>query len=212
MAQAGLKVTLIDCDLRRPVIYKQFEVQNRTGLTDIMLQDTSLWNGVAQPTGVNNLSVVLSGSLPPNPSELLGSKRMHQFISHLQKSSDIIIIDAPPLLPVTDALVLSSMTDGVLLVIDNGTTRIGEVVQGKTQLDQAGARILGVVMNKIPTGRRGYSYYYYYYHRYYDYDGDGKGRRRHSQRGGQPAATPMPAAPMADAIVPRDSQLNPSQK
>lgn len=208
MAQAGLKVTLIDCDLRRPVIYRQFEVPNRTGLTDIMLQDISLWNGVAQPTGVNDLSVVLSGSLPPNPSELLGSNRMHQFIAHLQKSSDIIIIDAPPLLTVTDALVLSSMTNGVLLVIDNGTTRIGEAVQGKIQLDQAGARILGVVMNKIPTGRRGYSYYYHY-HRYYDYDGDGK--RRRSRRDSRPAA-PAPAAPMADAIVPRESQLNPSQK
>ena len=94
------------------------------------------------------------------------------------------------------------------LCFDNGTTRIGEAVQGKIQLDQAGARILGVVMNKIPTGRRGYSYYYYH-HRYYDYDGDGK--RRRSRRDSRPAA-PALAAPMADAIMPREAQLNPSQK
>jgi polysaccharide biosynthesis transport protein len=199
MAQAGLKVVMVDCDLRRPTVHKQFEMPNRAGLTDVMLQDPNQWNGVMQPTGVNNLSIVMSGSLPPNPSELLGSKRMQQFMAYLHKSCDIVIIDAPPLLPVTDALVLSPVTDGVVMVIDYGGTRIGEALQGKTQLDQAGARILGVVMNKIPTGRRGYSYYYYYYNRDYYYDGDGSGKRRRSRRGAS-STKPGATAPLADSV------------
>jgi non-specific protein-tyrosine kinase len=207
MSQAGIKVALVDCDLRRPTVHKQFDLSNRTGLTDIMLQDTSQWNGVMQATGVSNLSVVLSGSLPPNPSELLGSKRMQQFIAHLHKSCDMVIIDAPPLLAVTDALVLSSLTDGVLLVIDNGATRIGEAAQGKTQLDQAGARVLGVVMNKIPTGHRGYSYYYYY-NRYNYYDGDGTGKRRRSKLDHRSQS----AAVMAETPPPADPKLEPSSK
>jgi succinoglycan biosynthesis transport protein ExoP len=189
MAQAGLKVVLVDCDLRRPTVHKQFELPNRTGLTDLMLQDPSRWASPMQPTGINNLSVVLSGSLPPNPSELLGSKRMQQFLEYLQKSVDVVIIDAPPLLAVTDALVMSSLTDGVLLIVDAGGTRIGEAVQGKTQLDQAGARVLGVVMNKIPVGRRGYSYYYYY-DRYYSAEGNGSGRRRWSKKDADSTARP----------------------
>ena len=115
-------------------------------------------------------------------------------MDHLHQSNDVVIIDAPPLLPVTDALVMAPMTDGVILVIDYGGTRIGEARQGKTQLDQSGARLLGVVMNKIPTGRRGYAYYYYY-QRYYTDDGGSKQRRskgrRHSSAGqvGNPAVT-----------------------
>ncbi|MBP7689284.1 MAG: polysaccharide biosynthesis tyrosine autokinase [Thermoflexales bacterium] len=208
MAQTGLKVVIIDCDLRRPTVHKQFDLPNHAGLTDVMLQDPNQWNGVMQPTGVNNLSIVMSGSLPPNPSELLGSKRMQQFMAYLHKSCDIVIIDAPPLLPVTDALVLSSITDGVVMVIDYGGTRIGEALQGKTQLDQAGARILGVVMNKIPTGRRGYSYYYYYYNRDYYYDGDGGGKRRRSRRSGSSTKSET-STPLAETLP---ASLEPSNK
>jgi non-specific protein-tyrosine kinase len=206
MAQAGLKVAIVDCDLRRPTVHKQFDMPNRAGLTDVMLQDPNQWSGVLQPTGVNNLSIVMSGSLPPNPSELLGSKRMQQFMAYLHKSCDIVIIDAPPLLPVTDALVLSPMTDGIVMVIDYGGTRIGEALQGKTQLDQAGARILGVVMNKIPTGRRG-SYYYYYYNRDYYNDGEGDSQRRRLRRGSPP--TPASALPPVDSSP---AALEPSNK
>lgn len=182
MAQAGLKVTLVDADLRRPTLHKQFNQVNRAGLTDVILRDPSQWNTLTIASGVPNLSLLLSGALPPNPSELLGSKRMKQLLDFLHQAHDVVIIDAPPLLPVTDALVLSSVTDGVLMVIDYGGTRIGEAVQGKNQLDQSGARILGVVMNKIPTGRRGYAYYYRHY---YTYEGEGNGKRRGSRGGGK---------------------------
>ncbi len=199
MAQAGLKVTLLDADLRRPTQHKQFNQVNRSGLTDVILRDPSQWGGLTVASGVPNLSLLLSGSLPPNPSELLGSKRMHQLVDHLRQSNDVVIIDAPPLLPVTDALVLSALTDGVVMVIDYGSTRIGEAVQGKIQLDQSGARLVGVVMNKIPTGRRGYSYYYRHY---YMYDGDTK--HRGSKRGsGHISAGASPAS--------TDSALEPSR-
>ncbi len=199
MAQAGLKVVMVDADLRRPTLHKQFNQVNRSGLTDMILRDPTQWSGLASASGVPNLSLLLSGSLPPNPSELLGSKRMHQLIDHLHQAHDVVIIDAPPLLPVTDALVLSALSDGVLMVIDYGSTRIGEAVQGKTQLDQSGARILGVVMNKIPTGRRGYSYYYRHY---YTYEGDGDTKRRRKD-GGRSSAGATPAAP--------DTALEPTQ-
>ena len=196
MAQAGLKVTLIDGDLRRPTMHKLFNQVNRAGLTDVILRDPGQWSGLTIASGVPNLSLLLSGSLPPNPSELLGSKRMHQLVAYLHQFNDVVIMDVPPLLPVTDALVLSSLTDGVLMVIDYGRTRIGEAVQGKIQLDQSGARILGVVMNKIPTGRRGYSYSYRHY---YTYEGEGNTKRRDSKGGAGTSA------------VPADSMLEPSK-
>jgi Mrp family chromosome partitioning ATPase len=100
----------------------------------------------------------------------------------------MVIIDAPPLLPVTDALVLAPLTDGVVLVVDYGSTRIGEAVQSKTQIDQSGARLLGVVINRIPMGRRVYSDYYHY-------DDDGSGKRRHLRRNGS-SANPDAATPV----------------
>ncbi len=188
MAQAGLKVALVDGDLRRPTIHHYFNQVNRAGLTDVILHDPSQWSGLTMASGVPNLSLLLSGALPPNPSELLGSKRMHQLINYLHQSNDVVIIDAPPLLPVTDAVVLASLTDGVLMIVDYGRTRIGEAVQSRNQLNQSGARILGVVMNKIPTGRRGYSYYYRHY---YTYESDGDGKRR-SLKGGASASAVSP--------------------
>ena len=177
MAQAGLKVALVDCDLRRPSQHKQFEIPNRAGLTEVLLRDPGQWQDITLASGVPNLSLIPSGVLPPNPSELLGSKRMQQLLEHLKQSFDVMILDAPPLLPVTDALVLASIADGVVMVINYGMTRIGEAMQGKSQLDQSGAHIVGVIMNKIPTGRRGYAYYYYY-RRYYTYDDTSDGKRR----------------------------------
>jgi capsular exopolysaccharide synthesis family protein len=204
MAQANLKVVIIDADLRRPTQHKLFNQVNRSGLTDVILRDPDQWSGLAASSSVPNLSLLLSGSLPPNPSELLGSKRMQQLVEYLHKIYDVVIIDAPPLLPVTDALVLSALTDGVLMVIDYGATRIGEAVQGKTQLDQSGARILGVVMNKIPTGRRGYAYYYRHYYTYED-DGDSK-RRGKGDRGSTAGA---PAASADAALEPSEGGSKP---
>lgn len=205
MAQAGLKVVLMDGDLRRPTIHKMFNQINQAGLTDVIMRDPNQWSELTGTSGVPNLSLLLSGTLPPNPSELLGSKRMRQLLDHLHQFNDVVIIDSTPLLPVTDALVLAPLTDGVIMVIDYGATRIGEAIQGKAQLDQSGARILGVVMNKIPTGRRGYSYYYY--HRYYTYEGDGDTKRR-----GPKGRRRSSSAPAGSSAVTADSTSSPSNK
>ncbi len=203
MAQTGLKVALVDGDLRRPTIHKLFNQVDRAGLTDVILRDPGQWSDLTLASGVPNLSLLLSGALPPNPSELLGTKRMQQLLDYLHQFNDVVIVDAPPLLPVTDALVLAPLTDGVVMVIDYGSTRIGEAIQGRTQLDQSGARLLGVVMNKIPTGRRGYSYYYRHY---YTYEGRDQTKRR-----GPKSGNGRRAAGAGASGVPADSALEPSK-
>lgn len=175
MAQAGLRVLLIDCDLRRPAIHKMFERSNQVGLTDAMLQESSRWSGVPHPTSVNSLMILTSGSLPPNPSELLGSERMARFLNSFRSSFDVLILDGPPLLAVTDASILSRLTDGVLIVVETGKTRLGAASHAKEQLSQTGARLLGVIMNKIVTNQSGY--YYYRYYPYYDTYGDESRKR-----------------------------------
>ena len=197
MAQAGLRVTLVDSDLRRPTVHKLFEQPDRLGLTNLMLQDPGQWNSAKHVSQIDHLSLITSGPMPPNPSEILGSNRMRQFIEHLHTTNDIVIIDAPPMLAVTDALILSQMADGVLLVVDTGTTRIGDATQSKQQLEQVNARLLGVVMNKVPTGRQAY---YYYYDRG-DKDKDGKltGKRHKANLAKSNVAAVTPVDPQTDS-------------
>ncbi|MBI5713666.1 MAG: polysaccharide biosynthesis tyrosine autokinase [Chloroflexi bacterium] len=165
MAQAGMRVVLLDADLRRPTVHKTFSRPNRNGLTDLMLQGSAGWSGAVQETSIRNLFLISSGQLPPNPSEILASQKMRQLLEHFSKISDVVIIDTPPVLAVTDATVLAPHVDAVLLVVDTGVTRIGAVAQVKTQLEQVGVKLMGVVMNKVSVGRgNGYYYYNYYYY------------------------------------------------
>src|SRR3990172_6739244 len=122
IAQTGSKVLIVDCDLRRPSIHSIFGIKNNVGLTSAMV-DTSLANLPAQDVGIPNLSVLTSGPLPPNPSELLGSQRMQELMAKLRESADYVLFDSPPVLAVTDAAVLASKLDGVLLVINAGHTK-----------------------------------------------------------------------------------------
>ena len=123
MAQTGQKVILVDADLRRPVIHKVFGVPNNVGTTTALLagQDVDL-AAYLQPTEIENLRVLTSGPIPPNPSELLGSHRMAHVIEQLSQLADLVIFDTPPVLVVTDASVLGRQVDGVLLVADAGGT------------------------------------------------------------------------------------------
>jgi len=164
LAQAGLRVLLMDADLRRPSVHRLFESPNRNGLTDMMLQPSANWDKLPQTSPIPNLYVMPSGALPPNPSELLGSDRFQQLLQGLTAKFDMVIIDSPPLLPVTDSAILARIVDGVLLVVDADRTRTGMLRQGKEHLDRVNARVLGVVMNKIQNGRDGYAYYYDYYY------------------------------------------------
>ncbi len=173
MAQAGKQVVMVDADLRRPVLHRIFQMDNSQGLTDVLLKEGLVIDGHVQPTGVENLRLLTTGPLPPNPSELLGSRRMAALIEGLKEEADVILFDSPPSLAVTDASVLATQADGVLLVTDVGRTRRNVAKESVDRLQHVGANLLGVVLNRLATGRGGY-YYYYDYH----YGDRGKRRRR----------------------------------
>jgi capsular exopolysaccharide synthesis family protein len=175
MAQAGKSVVLVDADLRRPLVHKIFQVPNKEGLTNSLLFGPTA-NGRLQETGIDNLRVLTSGPLPPNPSELLGSQKMEALIEELKKEADIVVFDTPPGLPVTDAAVLATKVDGVVVVADAGKTRRSAVGQVADNLRKVGANIMGVAVNRLSPRGSGRYYYYYYYH--YRYAQDSVRRRR----------------------------------
>ncbi|OQY80408.1 MAG: hypothetical protein B6D41_21095 [Chloroflexi bacterium UTCFX4] len=157
MAQAGYRTMLVDCDLRKPSQQKIFGVSNDTGLTNCLLSHANL-NSFARPTRVENLRLLTTGPLPPNPAELLGSRSMSDLLAALEADSDILIVDSPPVLAVADASILARAVDGTLLVIDSGQTRRDSIARAKENLEQAGARILGIVLNRVSRGNSYYSY------------------------------------------------------
>ena len=162
LAANGEKVVLIDGDLRRPMIAKIFQLVGGVGLTDV-LAERATFADIAQPVGsAGNLLVVGAGKLPPNPSEVLGSARMRALIRDLSQTHTVII-DAPPLLPVTDAAVLGHSADGVVVVASVGKTTFDALGKALQNLERAGARALGVVLNRVPRKRGGAGYYDYRY-------------------------------------------------
>jgi non-specific protein-tyrosine kinase len=175
MAQAGLSVIIVDTDLRRPILHRIFQLTREEGLTNALLQANPNPDGYLQETKVENLRVLTSGPLPPNPSELLGSERMSNLIEHLKQQADIVLLDSPPSLAVTDAAVLSSQVDGILLVVDAGACRRELAARAVESLSKVGGNVLGAVLNKLSP--RGSGYYYYYY--YYSQDGERTKRRKH---------------------------------
>jgi len=161
MAQAGLSTIVVDSDLRRPALHRLFDVSNSYGLTNALLQNDP--NDCLQATEVENLQVLTSGPLPPNPAELLGSQRMRSLIQQLKDHADMVLFDGPPSLAVTDAALLANQVDGVLLVMEAGKTRREVAQRAKEDLSKVGANLIGVVLNKVPyKGGGGYYYYYYY--------------------------------------------------
>ncbi|MEG6585040.1 CpsD/CapB family tyrosine-protein kinase [Dendrosporobacter sp. 1207_IL3150] len=160
MAQAGKSVILVDCDLRKPVQHKIFAKQNR-GVTNILVEERSAI-ALLQETEVDNLRILPSGPIPPNPSELLGTEAMQQIINNLKQECDMLIIDAPPVVAVTDASVLASKVDGIILIVNSGTNRPEMVQKAKELLVKANGHILGVVLNRVEIEEE-HAYYYYYY-------------------------------------------------
>ncbi len=168
IAQSDKEVVIIDGDMRRPTMHKVFKLSNRLGLSDYFIRTPDKMTGVVKKTAVNGLSIITSGSLPPNPSELLASTKMQDVINLLAKHFDMVILDSPPLLAVTDALILAKSVDGVILVIDPKKTKRGAIQQAVEQLKRLDARLLGIVLNNIKVKRS--SYYYnreYYYSKHY---------------------------------------------
>jgi non-specific protein-tyrosine kinase len=179
MAQAGNQVIIVDADLRRPSQHRLFGLENREGLTTLLLSDEPCLNGHLQQTAVENLRVLSTGPLPPNPSELLGSHRMTALVERLKEEADVVLFDSPPSLAVTDASVLAAQTDGVVLVAQWGRTRRSYAEQTSARLRQVGANLVGVVLNQLRPGRG--RYYYYYYSHYGDYYGYGNVKHKRRQ-------------------------------
>jgi capsular exopolysaccharide synthesis family protein len=163
MAQAGNKVIIVDCDLRKPVQHKIFQVDNHQGVTNCLLQKLKVEEAVHKGL-VDNLDILTSGPIPPNPAELLGSERCKDFWPYLLETYDYVFIDAPPVLAVTDATILSTQVDGVVLVIRSANTRIDLGKEAQEQFTKANARLLGVVLNQVKMDANDYQYYYYYSH------------------------------------------------
>lgn len=157
MAQAEQRVILVDCDLRRPSLHSLFGLPNEQGLTSVILQqgDAPL---PLQPTGVPGLSLLTSGPLPPRPADLLGSRRMEALIGRLQAEADVVLFDTPPVIAVTDAAVLATRMDGVLLVLQAGKTRRDRAREARRLLEKVKANIIGVVLNNARL-EAGYGYY-----------------------------------------------------
>jgi capsular exopolysaccharide synthesis family protein len=161
LAQAGHGVCLVDADLRRPMVNDYLGLDRNAGLTTALLGTTDV-SDLLQPWGGDNLYVLTSGQIPPNPSELLGSAEMKDLIIRLEEAFDTVIIDAPPLLPVTDAAVLSQHVGGVVVVVGSHKLQQKELEKSLSALELVGATVLGVVLNQLPTkGPDAYAYSYY---------------------------------------------------
>jgi non-specific protein-tyrosine kinase len=184
MAQGERRVVLVDADMRRPQVHRKFGLVNQAGLSDLFLIQQpleSLPTGIVQTCEIKRLGVITTGKVPPNPSELLTSRRMTEILDILNKDYDLILIDTPPILSVTDATALAPGVDGVLVVAKPGVTRLRDFRQMLEQLQTVGARTLGVVLNEVNPSSRKYGYYYnrYYtkYAGYYQADDNKKKRK-----------------------------------
>lgn len=163
LAQTGARVLLVDGDLRKPGLHKALQVKNHPGLSAYLTRPVDLDTIIVGET-VANLSVIPSGAIPPNPSELLGSTKMRDLLKHLSERYDFVILDSPPV-STPDALILSALVDGVILVIRSGDTPRDLVRRATQALEDVNAKIFGVVLNRIDVHQDGY--YYYYYRPYY---------------------------------------------
>lgn len=172
MAIDGKKVILVDCDLRRASIHKLFGALSSPGVTDVLLGHSSLDDALQVYPELENLSILASGSTPPNPSELLNSRAFKNLVSELSNLADIVIFDSSPVLVSADAAILSSIVDGVVIVLEAGTTRRTAASRTIQILRQAHANILGYVFNKLDiTNKSGYYYYHYNYnYNHYNYN------------------------------------------
>lgn len=158
-AQQDKRTLLIDADLRKPTVHYTFRLDNLRGLSNVLVGDSTLENAVEE-SDVDNLDILSCGPIPPNPSELLASKRMGDILKQAKQLYDFIIFDTPPTLAVTDAKILANIVDGTLLVYRSGTTELEEAERAAEIMKDAKARLLGAILNDRPKGTA--SYYYYY--------------------------------------------------
>ena len=168
LAMAGETVCIVECDLRRPTMANRLSLDDSVGTTSVLIGKIAL-DDALQPYGETGLQVLTSGPRPPNPSELLQSHQMEVLIKELRERFSVVLLDAPPLLPVTDAALLAARADGMLAVVRHGRTTRDQLAHALERVDSVGAKCVGVVMNMVPTkgrGRRGYGYSYGYDYTY----------------------------------------------
>ena len=160
-AQEGKRVLLVDGDMRKPTVHHTFGLKNTKGLSNVLTRQVSIEEAI-QPSTPDNLSIMTSGPIPPNPAELLASKSMEQLIGELTAQYDFVIFDAPPILSVTDSQILSNRCDGTVLVVKAGEAEKAMVQKAKESLVASQANILGVVLNNFVLAKDNYYYYQYY--------------------------------------------------
>lgn len=154
------KVLLVDADLRKPTIHKILKVRNMDGLTTLLTNRDTQLDEVVYGAQKEGLFILTSGAIPPNPAELLGSKRMLEIIKEMEDYFDLIIFDMPPILAVTDAQVMASKVDGTLFVIAKGSTKQDLILKSKDLLEKVNANVLGAVLNRVNKSDEEYYYYY----------------------------------------------------
>ncbi|WP_034549875.1 CpsD/CapB family tyrosine-protein kinase [Carnobacterium funditum] len=145
----GKKVVLIDSDMRKPTIHHFFNLSNRDGLTSLLTDRAIKLSNMIHHTGIENLFILTSGIIPPNPSELLASKRMDELLVELETEFDLIIFDLPPVMAVTDAQIMASKVDGTIFVIRKDSSTKDRIMQSKNLLQKVNANVIGVVLNRI---------------------------------------------------------------
>ena len=180
MAQQGTKTILVDTDLRRPVLHSLFGQNREPGLIDLLVGDVEM-SDVIRETGVENLDLLACGVLPPNPAEMVGSEKMKALLDKLKAAYDVILMDSPPSIAVTDAAVLGSEVDAVCLVVQSGKTGYDTLQRAKSAMENVSANVLGAVLNNVDVESLYGSYRYYYYY-YYTSSHEKKRRWRRKRR------------------------------
>jgi capsular exopolysaccharide synthesis family protein len=183
LAQSYGKGVIIDADMRKPRLHKIFDVDNSNGLSAFLTGNVEFGDSLIQRTKAANLDIIPSGIIPPNPSELLSSNHMRDLLSRLFPLYSFIIIDSPPVLGLSDALIISTITDGVIMVVKAGETPRDAAVQTRKLLQGVNAKILGVVLNGIHESDLKYGSYSYYSSYAYYYDEDYNGSQGSKKRG-----------------------------
>lgn len=163
LGQTGRNVLIVDADLRKPTLHRTFKLNNEQGLTTLLANNDLKFNQVVQKSNELGLYFLPSGPIPPNPAELIGSPQMSALMSDLRENFDMVIYDTPPILSVTDAQILATRVDGVIMVARQNFARKDNVREAKEALDNLKANILGFVINNVPFEEgKGYGYYAYY--------------------------------------------------
>jgi receptor protein-tyrosine kinase len=160
LAQAGKQTLIVDCDMRKPTMHKIFRLRNFAGLVDALVKDLDLSNISHEP--LPGLKVVTTGPIPPNPAELLSSRRFTELLNQPREEFDYVLLDVPPVGIVSDPTIAATQGDGVLLVVDAQNTRKGSVREAMRSLEGVGANVLGTVMNNVKASKGGYYYPYNY--------------------------------------------------